>query len=86
MEGGAKHVEGLMVGFDILMSNGDLKQIQLLRHDGIARSNTQLRGKVITVPRHFAEKWSLEHAQLTTPHVGCPNTHLYTRTQDPFKS
>ena len=56
MEGGAKHVEGLMVGFDILMSNGDLKQIQLLRHDGIAWSNTQLRGKVLTVPRHFAEK------------------------------
>ena len=56
MEGRTEHVEGLLVGFNILMSSGDLKQIELLRHDGIARSGTQFCGKVLTVPRQFAEK------------------------------
>ena len=50
MEGTQEAVQGLQVGFDILMANGDLNQIQLLRHDGLGKSDTQLRGKVLTVP------------------------------------
>ena len=32
------------------------------------------------MPRAFAESWQLEEAELTTPHLGHPDTHLYTRT------
>ena len=32
------------------------------------------------MPWEFAEKWQLEEAQLTTPHVANPSSHLYTRT------
>ena len=80
MEGLQETVQGLLVGFDILMANGDLNQIQLLRHDGLGKFNTPLQGKVLTVPRGYAELWGLEEAELTTPHVGDSNTHLYTRT------
>ena len=80
MEGAQESVKGLLVGFDILMANGDLNHIQLLRHSGLGKADTQLRGKVLTVPRGYAEHWGLEEAELTTPHVGDPNTHLYTRT------
>ena len=80
MGGEQESVKGTLIGFDCLMSDGSLKQIQLLRHSGLTKANTQLRGKVLTVPRHFAEQWQLEEAELTTPHTLDHNTHLYTRT------
>ena len=80
MGGEQESVKGTLIGFDCLMSDGSLKQIQLLRHSGLTKANTQLRGKVLTVPRYFAEQWKLEEAELTTPHTLDHNTHLYTRT------
>ena len=85
MEGGVEAVDGLLVGFDVLMATGQMIQLQGLRHDGIGRSNTTLRAKVLTVPQHFAEKWGLEEAQLTKPDAVNPNNHLYTRTSRPLQ-
>ena len=67
------------------MATGQLIQIQGLRHDGIGRSDTTLCAKVLTVPRHFAENWGSEEAQLTTPDAANPNNHLYTRTSRPLQ-
>ena len=37
------------------------------------------------MPREFAERWQLEDAQLTAPHVADPISHLYTRTPRPLQ-
>ena len=50
MGGEQESVKGTLIGFDCLMANGDLNQIQLIRHSGLGKANTQLRGKVLTVP------------------------------------
>ena len=45
MGGEQESVKGTLIGFDCLMANGELRQIQLIRHSGLGKANTPLEAK-----------------------------------------
>ena len=49
MQGEVEEVDGLLVGFNVLMASGEVVQLQALKHHGLGRSGTMLRAKVLSV-------------------------------------
>ena len=54
MQGQVKEVDGLVVTFEAIMADGQVKRIEALKHHGLGKSGHMLRAKVLSVPAAFA--------------------------------
>ena len=79
MEGKVEEVDGLMVTFEAIMADGQVKKIEALMHNGLGKSGTMLRSKVLSVPIEFANHWNLEKLEVTKTDPSDPSSALYTR-------
>ena len=79
MGGEVEAVDGLLVGFDVLMASGEVLQLQALKHHGLGKSGTMLRAKVLSVPAEFAAYWNLEQQLGAPPDPTNVNNSIYTR-------
>ena len=82
MQGEVKAVDGLLVGFNVVMASGQVLQLQALKHHGLGKSGTLLRAKVLTVPSAFAAHWKLEQQSVTKPDASNVHNHIYTRQSE----
>ena len=79
MEGNVEEVDGLMVSFEAIMADGQVKNLEALMHNGLGKSGTMLRSKVLSVPIAFANHWNLEKLEVVKPDPSDSNSALYTR-------
>ena len=79
MQGQVEEVDGLLVSFEAVMADGQVKKIQDLKHHGLGKSGTMLRGKVLSVPIGFTNHWNLEQHAVTKVDPSNSGNALYTR-------
>ena len=54
MQGQVEEVDGLIVTFEAIMADGQVRNIKALKHHGLGRAGHKLRAKVLSVPIAFA--------------------------------
>ena len=54
MQGQVEEVNSLLVSFEAVMVDGQVKKIEALKHHGLSKLATMLRAKVPSVPVEFA--------------------------------
>ena len=74
-----EEVNGLLIGFDVEMASGLVMRVNALKHDGLGKRDTDLKAKVLTCPKWYADQWSLEHHQVTRPYPKDGAHHIYSR-------
>ena len=79
MEGKVKEVDGLLVTLEAIMADGQVKNLEALLHNGLGKSGTMLRSKVLSVPIEFANHWNLKKLEVVKPDSSDPSSALYTR-------
>ena len=79
MQGQVEEVDGLIVTFEAIMADGQVRKIEALKHHGLGRAGHKLRAKVLSVPTAFANHWGLEQQGLTQVDPTNPHNSMYTR-------
>ena len=79
MQGQVEEVDGLIVTFEAVMADGQVRKIEALKHHGLGRAGHKLRAKVLSVPTAFANHWGLEQQGLTQVDPTNPHNSMYTR-------
>ena len=74
-----EEVNGWLIGFDVEMASGLVMRVNALKHDGLGKRDTDLKAKVLTCPKWYADQWSLEHHQVTRPYPKDGAHHIYSR-------
>ena len=79
MQGQVEEVDGLVVTFEAVTANGQVKKIEALKHHGLSRAGHMLRPKFLSVPTAFATHWGLEQQGVTQVNPTNPDNAMYTR-------
>ena len=79
MQGQVEAVNGLIVTFEAIMADGQVRKIEALKHHGLGQAGHMLRAKVLSVPTAFATHWGLEQQGGTQVDPTNPENAMYTR-------
>ena len=79
MQGQVEEDDGLLLSFEAVMVDGQVKKIKALKHHGLGESGKMLLAKVLSVPVGFANHWNLEEQSMTRLDPSNPGNALYTR-------